>query len=38
VIIRGSARAEVFHKREDYAAFIRLIRDAHARLPMRLTG
>jgi putative transposase len=38
VINRGNGRAEVFHKTEDYAAFIRLIVDANKRLPMRMTG
>ena len=35
MINRGNARAEVFHKPEDYAAFLKLMQDAHERLPMR---
>ena len=35
VINRGNARAEVFHKPEDYAAFCKLMQDANERLPMR---
>jgi hypothetical protein len=35
VINRGNARAEVFHKPEDYAAFFKLMQDAEERLPMR---
>jgi putative transposase len=38
VINRGNARIEVFHKEDDYAAFGKLMLDAHERLPMRLTG
>ena len=38
VLNRGNGRAEVFHKQSDYAAFVKLISDAQARLPMRLTG
>ena len=36
VISRGNGRAEVFHKNDDYAAFLRLINEANERLPMRL--
>jgi putative transposase len=36
VLNRGNARAEVFHKRDDYAAFLKLLRLAVERLPMRL--
>src|SRR5262245_11132440 len=36
VINRGNARAEVFHKDGDYDAFVRLLADAHERLPMRV--
>jgi len=36
VVNRGNAQAEVFHKDEDYAAFVRLIEDAFTRLPMRV--
>ena len=28
--------AEVFHKNDDYAAFLRLINEANERLPMRI--
>jgi len=38
VLNRGNARAEVFHKTADYAAFLDLLADAHARLPMRILG
>ena len=33
---RGNGRVEVFHKEEDYAAFLRLMDDACKRLPMRV--
>ena len=33
---RGNARAEVFHKADDYAAFLRLIPLGVERLPMRI--
>jgi putative transposase len=33
---RGNGRAEVFHKAEDYVAFLKLLRQASERLPMRL--
>ena len=36
VLNRGNARAEVFHKTADYAAFLDLLADAHARLPKRI--
>jgi putative transposase len=36
VINRGNGRAEVFHDNDDYDAFVRLMVDAHARLPMRV--
>jgi putative transposase len=36
VINRGNARGEVFHKDEDYAAFVGLIEEACQRLPMRV--
>jgi putative transposase len=36
VINRGNARGEVFHKEEDYTAFVQLMSDAQERLPMRL--
>ncbi|MEO8494504.1 MAG: hypothetical protein ABI614_05515 [Planctomycetota bacterium] len=38
VLNRGNARGDVFHKPDDFAAFFRLIRDAHDRVPMRSTG
>ena len=38
VLNRGNARAEVFHKEEDYAAFIALLPPACERLPMRVLG
>ncbi len=36
VLNRGNGRAEVFHKQEDYLAFVRLIGEACDRLPMRV--
>ena len=36
VINRGNARGDVFHKPEDFAAFLNLMRQASERLPMRL--
>lgn len=38
VINRGNGRAAVFHKDGDYDAFVRLLADAHERLPMRVLG
>jgi putative transposase len=38
VLNRGNARAEVFHKEEDYAAFVALFEPACERLPMRILG
>ncbi|MEN6494624.1 MAG: transposase [Thermoguttaceae bacterium] len=38
VLNRGNGRAEVFHKDEDYAAFLKLLREAQERVPMRLLG
>jgi len=38
VINRGNDRAAVFHKDTDYAAFLKLIGDAQARLPLRVVG
>jgi putative transposase len=35
---RGNRRAEVFDGPEDYAAFARLLRQASARLPLRVLG
>jgi len=34
---RGNARAQVFHKPEDFDAF-KLLVDANERLPMRILG
>ena len=36
VLNRGNARTEVFHKPEDYGAFLRAIHEASVRLPMPL--
>jgi putative transposase len=36
VLNRGNRRAQVFHDEDDYAAFVRLLRRACARYPMRL--
>ena len=36
VINRGNGRAVVFHKDGDYDAFVRLLADAHERVPMRV--
>jgi putative transposase len=36
VLNRGNGRAEVFHKEDDYAAFVRLFVPACERLPMRI--
>ena len=36
VLNRGNGRAEVFHKKEDYIAFLDLMVQAQDRLPMRL--
>ena len=33
---RGNARNDVFHKSEDFAAFLNLMRQASERLPMRM--
>ena len=38
VVNRGNGREEVFHKPEDYEAFVRLMAEANARLAMRLLG
>jgi putative transposase len=35
VLNRGNARGEVFHKTEDYVAFLDLMEEASGRLPMR---
>ncbi len=36
VLNRGNARSEIFHKAEDYAAFLRAMHEASVRLPMPL--
>ena len=36
VLNRGNGRLEVFHKDDDYAAFLRLLCEASERVPMRL--
>ena len=36
VLNRGNGRQQVFHKEADYAAFLRLIDEAHERRPLRL--
>lgn len=36
VLNRGNGRAEVFHKADDYRAFVRLIGEACERLPLRV--
>ncbi len=38
VLNRGNGRADVFHKDEDFAAFVSLMREAHERVQMRLVG
>jgi putative transposase len=38
VLNRGNARGEVFHKDEDYGAFLKLLIQASERLPLRLLG
>jgi len=38
VLNRGNARADVFHKDHDYAAFVALFEPACERVPMRLLG
>ncbi|HUG66854.1 MAG TPA: transposase [Pirellulaceae bacterium] len=35
---RGNGRNDVFHKPDDFAAFVRLMRESHDHVPMRLTG
>ena len=35
---RGNGRARVFHDANDYHAFVKLLREACARVPMRLVG
>ncbi len=38
VLNRGNAKTDVFHKHDDFAAFVNLMRQAHDRVRMRLTG
>ncbi|HEV3162799.1 MAG TPA: transposase [Isosphaeraceae bacterium] len=38
VLNRGNGRQDVFHKPEDYDAFLEMIASASARLPMRVLG
>ncbi len=38
VLNRGNRRAEVFHQEGDYAGFVRVLRQACARVPMRILG
>src|SRR6478672_3384286 len=38
ILNRGNMSAEVFHKPEDYQAFIDLMAEAGARVPMRVVG
>jgi REP-associated tyrosine transposase len=38
VLNRGNGRARVFHDADDYNAFLHLLRQASARVPMRLIG
>ena len=35
---RGNGRAPVFHDEDDYHAYVRLIREACTRVPMRVVG
>jgi putative transposase len=35
---RGNARAEVFHKQEGLAAFLRIMGEAGLRVPMRVVA
>jgi len=38
VLNRGNGRGSVFHKADDYLAFVNLMRESNERLPMRLVG
>lgn len=38
VLNRGNGRAEVFHKDDDYVAFLKLLAEANERLPVRILG
>ena len=36
ILNRGNGRSEVFHKNDDYAAFLKLLCQANERVPMRM--
>lgn len=38
VLNRGNGQSDVFNKDDDFAAFVSLMREAHEKVPMRLTG
>jgi putative transposase len=38
VLNRGNGQAEVFHKNDDFAAFLELMAEANERLPLRILG
>jgi putative transposase len=38
VLNRGNGGSDVFHNDDDFAAFVNLMREAHEKVPMRLTG
>ena len=38
VLNRGNGRSNVFHKDDDFAAFVNLMREAHEKVPLRLTS
>jgi putative transposase len=38
MLTRGNGLIDVFHKDDDLAAFVNLMREAHEKVPMRLTG
>ena len=38
VLNRGNGGNDVFQKDDDFAAFVNLMREAHEKVPMRLTG
>lgn len=38
VLNRGNGRSDVFHKADDYVAFVDLMRESNERLPMRVVG
>src|SRR5438132_11087818 len=38
VLNRGNGRADVFHKGDDFAAFLKLMAEANERLPVRILG